>query len=362
MDSDVWSGLPDDVLIQVLARLPKKSLFRFKSVCKKWRSIPTDPHFTNLHSRFSSSKSGFFFQVVPGPPSKNSFLFIDQTFEHSELSLDFLPDQVLVRASCHGLLCCDSIMDRGVYYICNPMTREWKLLPNRRKNPAKRYDPDEATLVGLAFYPSTQRCKVVFAGYYTRFGQRSRDILVTQIYDSQTDTWKRSSTTKSDIFSHINRNQVVFANGSLHWLTYSSVVLAFDLDKEVWRRIPGPLELVTGNDTRLYLLELEGCISMIQNSGDKMRIWVLQDYEEQKWVETNRIPMTSGSGIAPLLVPLSQTRELVFLASHKQILACHLKEKLWKEVYLWQNTVACPLWFLAHAFEQTLFFCRDKED
>ena len=51
----------------------------------------------------------------------------------SEFPLDFLKDRVKVRVSCNGLLCCSSIPDKGVFYVCNPMTREFKLLPKTRE-------------------------------------------------------------------------------------------------------------------------------------------------------------------------------------------------------------------------------------
>lgn len=48
--SSSWYLLPEDLVIdQILSRLPVKSLMRFKSVCKRWHSLPTNPSFIASH-------------------------------------------------------------------------------------------------------------------------------------------------------------------------------------------------------------------------------------------------------------------------------------------------------------------------
>uniref|UniRef100_A0A2N9I433 F-box domain-containing protein n=1 Tax=Fagus sylvatica TaxID=28930 RepID=A0A2N9I433_FAGSY len=42
-------ALPKDVIIEILSRLPAKSLLRFKCVCKEWCSIIQDQVFIETH-------------------------------------------------------------------------------------------------------------------------------------------------------------------------------------------------------------------------------------------------------------------------------------------------------------------------
>ncbi|KAI8003493.1 putative F-box protein [Camellia lanceoleosa] len=50
--------LPDDVLFDILSRLPVQSLIQYICVCKSWRTMISNPQFikTHLH-RSSNSKS-----------------------------------------------------------------------------------------------------------------------------------------------------------------------------------------------------------------------------------------------------------------------------------------------------------------
>ena len=43
------SHLPDDIVLNILSRLPVKSLLRFRCVCKTWDSSITTPNFISTH-------------------------------------------------------------------------------------------------------------------------------------------------------------------------------------------------------------------------------------------------------------------------------------------------------------------------
>ena len=43
------SHLPDDIVLNILSRLPVKSLLRFRCVCKTWVSSITTPNFISTH-------------------------------------------------------------------------------------------------------------------------------------------------------------------------------------------------------------------------------------------------------------------------------------------------------------------------
>uniref|UniRef100_A0A1D1Y4N3 F-box protein At5g49610 n=1 Tax=Anthurium amnicola TaxID=1678845 RepID=A0A1D1Y4N3_9ARAE len=354
--------LPDDLLVLILARLPVKALFRCRSVCRFFCNLPSDPHFARLHHRMSRGDETVMVDLrEPLGRTHSTLACVDASGGLSELSLRFLNDRVRVRASCNGLLCCASVPSYGVYYVCNPVTREFRPLPRTRETPPNRYHPDdEATLVGLAFDPSESdgEFSVVLAGYYRPFGHRPFDRLVCLIYNSKMNAWRRFLSTWFDEFSRMNRNQVVFAGGSLHWLTRScSYVLVLDLGDEVWRKISLPGEIASGafGASRVYLLEFEGAVSVVQMSEAWMCTWVLEDYEREKWVLVDRLHLRCIMGFVPSAFPVSQTRDAVFMATQSKIFVYDRKSKVWKEIFAVKDTdISYPLWFSAQPFRSTL--------
>ena len=57
MLSAMLNDLPEDVLMDVFARLPVKSLLQFKCVCKSWYAIIRDPIFITKHLNHQSALS-----------------------------------------------------------------------------------------------------------------------------------------------------------------------------------------------------------------------------------------------------------------------------------------------------------------
>lgn len=49
--------IPEDIIFQILSRLPSKWLVRFQSVCKSWYAVITQDHDFQLNSRNSCCRS-----------------------------------------------------------------------------------------------------------------------------------------------------------------------------------------------------------------------------------------------------------------------------------------------------------------
>ncbi|GAA0143049.1 hypothetical protein LIER_03820 [Lithospermum erythrorhizon] len=258
----------------------------------------------------------------------------------------FIPDEV--------------IQQIDVYYVCNPMTKEFKLLPRSRERPIIRFYPDnEATLVGLAYNLETQKYNVVLAGYHRSFGHRQERNFIRLIYDSVSNKWRKFVTLQDDHFTHMNRNQVVFIKNALLWLTESySCILFLDLDCDVRRKIYLLFEERCGGGSRDYLLESDGCLSIIQIDEAWMNIWVMKSYEKEHWQLVDKVSLRCIRVMVPGIFPISQSGEYVFLATYKQVLVYQQNRKVWKEIYSIKNSSTLPLWFSTHSFRSTLNSCR----
>ncbi|KAK8671250.1 hypothetical protein V6N13_037850 [Hibiscus sabdariffa] len=315
---------PDEVILQILARLPVKPLFKTKTVCKLWYRLVSDKYFVKLYNEVSAKNPMVLVETWVPFESKSSLICVDYLRGVSEVSLDFLKDRVKVRASCNGLLCCSSIPHKGVYYVCNPLTRVSKLLPRSRET---RFYPDgEATLVGFACDVSRNKFNVVLAGYHRTFGHRPDGTFICLIFDSDSNSWRKFVSHRDDQFKHMNKNQVVFVDGALHWLAGNcSYILALDLDYDVWRKISLPDEVSYGTGNRVYLLDSSGCLSLIQISDAWMKIWVMEDYGKELWHMVDGVSLKCIRGLAPGIFPIARTGECIFLATHRQCGSWHMR-------------------------------------
>ncbi|CAN6199467.1 unnamed protein product [Urochloa humidicola] len=127
--------LPDELIVEILARLPAKSLCRFKCVSQHWRRLISDPAH---RTRLAQTLSGFFFNSrnprwrFTGLASCVTPLAGDDGPPLVDVALSFLPPtrgEVKILDSCNGILLLLYSDEPPFYIVCNPATREWVALP-----------------------------------------------------------------------------------------------------------------------------------------------------------------------------------------------------------------------------------------
>uniref|UniRef100_A0A2N9HU30 F-box domain-containing protein n=1 Tax=Fagus sylvatica TaxID=28930 RepID=A0A2N9HU30_FAGSY len=139
MEQAVISKDPD-VIIEILMRLPLKSLLRFRCVCKWWNQIISDPLFISNYTRCNPQHqvSGFYMQKFLFLRLYSELRFIPCTGQLGAApnpSLSFIEDEngVCIKHSCNGLLLCSSfrccLEQERKYYLCKPTTKQYMPLP-----------------------------------------------------------------------------------------------------------------------------------------------------------------------------------------------------------------------------------------
>lgn len=316
------SFVPEDVIIQILLRLPLKSLFRFKAVCQRWHKLISDEYFTQRYNDLSLKNPIVLFKEACF--GKNTFACVDRSGCLSEFNLDFLNDDVEVRASCNGLLCCSSNTNPHALYLCNPLTKEFKLLPEINELPREHF-------VGLIVDPLPQRYNVVM----------------------------------DDEIAN-NNSHVVVAGSSLYRLTRQpQCIKALHLDKFLWEDIPPPGELNSFTDVIADLISLsesEGSLSLILILGKWMNIWVLQDNPRGAWVLVDKVSLVGVYKYRPFSFRIIQNRDFIFLGAQRRIFGYCRTKRVWKEVYRVRTRAPrnrpLPQWFVcAFPFRSTLCSC-----
>ncbi|KAF8389478.1 hypothetical protein HHK36_026173 [Tetracentron sinense] len=258
-----------DVMIDVLSRLPLKSLLKSKCVCKCWNSLISDPIFIHTYSRrnphhfvFGLFLQKFFFLEMY---SDLEFITLGGDANSApKTSLSFIQDKrgVHIRHSCNGLLVCSSfrcsMIDR-IYYICKPTTKQYLVLPTR---------PGTRAVLGInvAFDPNRSPHYKVICICDSELSQEHRQIY---IYSSDTRFWKPSgdylfATSSGELLY----DQGVFWNGALHWVGLGDSSLRFDVERERLFIMPMPPIPEGREERRLrYFGESGGHLHLIEIYG-----------------------------------------------------------------------------------------------
>ncbi|XP_059663048.1 F-box protein At5g07610-like [Cornus florida] len=237
-------GGNEELVVEILQRLPAKSLIRLKSVSKTWLSLISSRRFSLLlwqqqnRRRRHPKISGLFcscgyvgeIDYIPTMDSEN------------KKSLTQFPDfssgesgewHTKIIDSCSGLLliCCLCLAKPGYdsYHVYNPTTKQFSTLP--------RPFPQSCLTrsLNLAFDPlKSLHYKVVLL--------QSQNKVETSlyIYSSETNAW---SSPFADPFSELDRDvDGVYCNGSIHWISLrpNEASFYFDVDKEILCPMPSP--------------------------------------------------------------------------------------------------------------------------
>ncbi|RXH82701.1 hypothetical protein DVH24_003199 [Malus domestica] len=262
--------LPWDMIVEILSWLPPKSLCRFTSVSKPWKSLVYNPNFVKFHFKKSSENKDAFFRrrrVMFTMPDGNSIyslnlgnLLLSYDENYSDIGDLVAPEIDLVRTEfpcgriedllyCEGFLLCELGKPEQLYLV-NPATGEAKKLPEGPK-------------------------------YLDHKG----------VYSLKTDSWR---VVKSPIqYNDADTTHGVLLNGSVHWVMTkvgkesSPVIVSFHLAEEEFREIPLPLKGSGFIPNEYYVLGVfRYCLCLTRCDDFKIHdeFWVMKHYGiRQSW-------------------------------------------------------------------------------
>ncbi|XP_022744561.1 F-box protein At5g07610-like [Durio zibethinus] len=224
-----------DLLTEILLRLPTKSLIKFKCVSRQWFSIISDPEFCFSHTRHHQSNgflspTAFLLKgVCFTPPSEFSIIplkhYSNVPFFHYINESD-----VKILQSCNGLLLCESY--RQSYLICNPTTKNFRRLYCPRYS---AYNFLTKFFVNLAFDPLRSPDYKIICIWES---SREPSKLNLDLYSSKTGSWDLSIITfEVDEDESIELRDGVFCNGRIHWCGYGNELLYFDVENECLQKM-----------------------------------------------------------------------------------------------------------------------------
>ncbi|XP_023907625.1 F-box protein At3g07870 isoform X1 [Quercus suber] len=301
--------LPDNVVFDILTRLPVKSLIRFRCVSQSWNSTITNPIFITKHLDLANSLSNInnngylLFTPVRNYPTMDpsstqqwtTFVYnTNRTLTHiSRFEIPFHND--LIIGFCNGVFCLAANNDdsdeedlRHSLYLWNPSIRKLKKL--LATHPADR------AVFGFGYHPQNNDYKILRVTFAVQ--QVTRKPAEAEIYTLSTDSWRKAlisveSFSGSDSGPNGSVDQVYFPtrlcfNGALHFIAFSGghkFILSFDINDERFREILLPqnyLEGILKHFERLAMFK--GSLALIVfgedlvEKSDRCHIWVMKEY------------------------------------------------------------------------------------
>lgn len=201
-------SLPQEIMADMISRLPITSLVQFSFVCKSWNQLSRDPHLVDQHlSRMHDADPCLIFHT--DYPLRNQLCFVqlsghhldDQTQKVKRINIPFaasMPEFSVV-GSCNGLLCLsDSLLNQSLC-VYNPFTGDYKKVPRFMEF------EEQQMVIGFGFHPMTKEYKVIKIVQYTntypgqvilspylqrRFGFRRYDRSDVQVFNLASNKWR----------------------------------------------------------------------------------------------------------------------------------------------------------------------------
>ncbi|KAK9051332.1 hypothetical protein SSX86_027959 [Deinandra increscens subsp. villosa] len=226
-------GSSDDILTEILLRLPATSILRFKSASKHWLWLLSDRSFTFRFDKLS--KSPGLFLVGDGLLASNIYVPFDvenrTRLSFRSLDFSFDPHGIQILQSCNGLLLCCSRHFARRYYVFNPTTKQSAIIP---PVPGGH---ETIRFMGVAFHQTDcVHYKVICIRALDPVGESYQ----IQVYSSHTREWKISiqsfsvqlSTVETWFIGRSTFRNGVFWNGAFHWFPSLKENLYFKIDVE----------------------------------------------------------------------------------------------------------------------------------
>eukprot|EP00258_Populus_trichocarpa_P017850 XP_006380075.2 F-box protein At3g07870 [Populus trichocarpa] len=139
----LMNKLPSCLIMDILSRLPIKTILNCRCVCKTWLHYISDSFFAKLHlersptsllvktiSNNPESRSVQLVQIT-GKPVGLRFRVVEEMKFVQEINLPYNND-FLIQNSCNGLLCISQTFQDGSHddiYLCNPILGEYISIP-----------------------------------------------------------------------------------------------------------------------------------------------------------------------------------------------------------------------------------------
>ncbi|CAM0885618.1 unnamed protein product [Alopecurus aequalis] len=285
LSGDLTAKLTDDILADIISRVPYKSTCFCKCVSTRWRDLISHPYY---RKKMPQSIIGFFYENYDYVQLHSCFTNVSgQGDPLVDPLLPFLPEFEMLRTidCCNGLLLCSFYRqndpDKLDYVVCNPATEKWVAVPGT--------DWSREAVVRLVFDPAVSShfhvCEFVEEEHLVNDDDigPNQCISAVMIYSSKTGVWSHKDNAWSgyDIEIPPYSKSVLF-RGVLYLCAFDHTLVALDMERTNWKVIPLPAPECCGNFYYdIYLSQ--GQLYFAHNVDSELSIWVLDEPSSENW-------------------------------------------------------------------------------
>ncbi|XP_024184018.1 F-box/kelch-repeat protein At3g06240 isoform X1 [Rosa chinensis] len=261
-----------EILMDILVRLPAKTLMRFLCACKAWSDLISSPDFvsTNLNTNITKRRNMHllclhhpdFKRVVDleDPYVKQALqwsFFHYETFEQG-LGLSHpsgSTEHYVMYGSSNGLVCIsnpDEVLNsRSPIIIWNPSIKKFKTLPSTTNNKFRYMS------LQFGFHPGVNDYKVV------RMMRINKDAFAVEVFSLSTNSWKMIEEIPPWLKCNFKYLEGTFINGVAYRILekgFMYSLMSFDSGSEEFKEFILPESVISSHNLHIYPFEEKPCL------------------------------------------------------------------------------------------------------
>ncbi|PHT33105.1 hypothetical protein CQW23_29442 [Capsicum baccatum] len=292
VDGTMEVHLQEEIIMDILSRLPVLSLLRFKCISKYWMTLISEPYFTLKHlNHAKNNQNSQKILVLHGEfplhcSSLSSASLSSVRLAENVRKLDWPSNPRPWRFRmycCYDGLALNKLCDypqyaRAILLLWNPSTRESIVLPCTEFSLSKDFS------CGLG-YDSTSDDYKIF---------KIDDTAHCEILALKSGSGRKIDKRPAGVFPVLSdtEDSLAFVHGAFHWLDSSleKMLISFSISNEVYGEIPLPegMSLVFNMNRINGVSALEGMLSVysthIRRGIHTLKLWILKDCDvKESW-------------------------------------------------------------------------------
>ncbi|XP_041991391.1 uncharacterized protein LOC121742343 [Salvia splendens] len=302
--------LPEEIIKEILLRLPAKSLWKFRSVSKCWFFLISSYDFAKAHLKISNKNNIYErHRLIVGAIQSLMDLHtcslrdtVGNTMYTGPIypDVDMLPDVVRfdcpscninslvwMEGSCNGLVCV--LESARTLILWNPTIRKYRVLP--RSGTPMRFEHYPLNF-GFGYDEVHDDYKVVELLHLDPGMSLTEPR--AKVYSLRSNSWKALLNWPNE---KVALRSGVFLNGAIHWLVFCAGrpsdwgIVSHDLALETF--VESELPFNDDDALRFEMNVLGGCLSVCYQYKMWLDVWLMKEYGVVKsWTKIMRIPST----------------------------------------------------------------------